>query len=259
MSKCNSFVLSSSWDKTLRLWDIRNNGVCKERFAGHEKEVHTICFSENNRQIFSGSSERQIRIWNNLGECKVVSDVENHQHWVTRIRYSNSAKNAYYASVGRDGRLKIWTGIFKLYASIKAHDSYINALALSTNGRYIATGGGSDNSVKIWNYNDLSTTPYIEFKNDTQVNDLSFNESFQYLAVAYDGGFLVRSISTKDDESEVTRVEPLEEEDREEGVVTKRSKGPRCTSVTWSSNGQMLYVGCSDGVIRVYRVQPDHK
>merc|ERR1712222_87425 len=79
MSKCNSFVLSSSWDKTLRLWDIRNNGVCKERFVGHEKEVHTICFSENNRQIFSGSSERQIRIWNNLGECKVVSDVENHQ------------------------------------------------------------------------------------------------------------------------------------------------------------------------------------
>merc|ERR1712032_1605105 len=122
------------------------------------------------------------------------------------------------------GRLKIWTGIFKLYASIKAHDSYINALALSTNGRYIATGGGSDNSVKIWNYNDLSTTPYIE--------------SFQYLAVAYDGGFLVRSISAKEDESEVTRVEPLEEEDREEDDIIKRSKGPRCTSVTWSSNGQ---------------------
>merc|ERR1712222_208975 len=150
----------------------------------------------------------------------------------------------------------IWTGIFKLYASIKAHDSYINALALSTNGRYIATGGGSDNSVKIWNYNDLRRYGEAE-KSLTGHNH--FNESFQYLAVAYDGGFLVRSISAKEDESEVTRVEPLEEEDREEDDIIKRSKGPRCTSVTWSSNGQMLYVGCSDGVIRVYRVQPDHK
>lgn len=245
ISNDNCYVISSSWDKTLRLWDIRY-ARCLERFVGHTKEIHTVCFSADNRQIFSGGSERDIRIWNTLGDCKVKSDHFNHTNWVSKVRYSDSVKNSYYASVGRDGRLKIWNGIFKLYASIKAHENYINALALSTNGKYIATGG-KDKQVKIWDYTDLSQ-PANVYKTDSEVADLAFNTKYQWIAAALGSRVFVWDIASKD-------TQPMFVVDVEQVPNTKEgTKAPTATCVAWSGNNERLYIGCADGTIRVYTI-----
>lgn len=246
MSNDNCFVISSSWDKTLRLWDI-SYGRCMLRFVGHTKEIHSVCFSADNRQIFSGGSEKSIRIWNTLAECKVKSDHHNHTNWISKVRYSNSGKNSYYASVGRDGRLKIWNGIFKLYASIKAHENYINALALSTNGQYIATGG-KDKTVKIWDYTDLSA-PSEVYKTDSEVNDLAFNTKFQWIAAALEDKVLIWDILNKEG-TPFIELHPNMLPDAAEDA-----KPPKCTCLAWSANSQRLYVGCNDGAIRVYSIQ----
>merc|ERR1719152_237941 len=132
ISNDNTFVMSSSWDKTMRLWDLRS-GKCVRNFIGHNKEVFTCTFSADNRQIFSAGAEKSIKLWNTLAECKVTSsqsphDKHDHKEWVSKVRFSQSSKTQYYATVGWDGRLKIWNGIFRIIASIKAHDSFINAL-----------------------------------------------------------------------------------------------------------------------------------
>jgi len=242
MSKDNNYVISSSWDKTLRLWDI-NQGRCLESFVGHAKEVSSVCFSFDNRQIFSGGFENNIRIWNTLGDCKVVSDYHNHTNWVSKIRYSQSQKASYYASVGRDGRLKIWNGIFKLFASIKAHDNYINALALNTNGQFIATGG-KDNEVAVWDYFNLKE-PARRYSTNSEVNDLSFNNNYQWLAAACDSGIYVWDISKKEDTEPFVFIPAAELENEQT---------PKCTSIAWSANSTRFYVGCEDGAIRVYTI-----
>merc|ERR1712230_321360 len=206
ISNDNTFLISSSWDRTMRLWDLRH-GKCVRQFTGHNKEVMTTTFSNDNRQIFSGGADRTMYLWNTLAECKMTSSTpphpqHDHRDWVSRIRYSQSTKTHYYASVGWDGRLKIWTGIFKNVASIKAHDSYINALDISRNGLYIATGG-KDQVIKIWDIANESQNLFAQIK-----------------------------ISN-------------------EGEATK---APRCISICWSANGKSIYVGCSDGMIRVYNV-----
>jgi guanine nucleotide-binding protein subunit beta-2-like 1 protein len=242
MSSDNNYVISSSWDRTLRLWDI-NKGKCLGRFVGHDKEVSSVCFSNDNRQIFSGGFEKNIRIWNTLGDCKVVSDYHNHTNWVSKIRYSNTSKNSYYASVGRDGRLKIWNGIFKLYASIKAHQNYINALALNTNGQFIATGG-KDNEVAVWDSYNLAE-PARRYVTNSEVNDLAFNQNFQWLAAACQNGIYVWDISEKDNDQPFIFI-PAEQNE---------SKRPaKCTSIAWSNTATRFYVGCEDGDIRVYNI-----
>jgi len=90
-----------------------------------------------------------LTLWNTKGEQKAQSTEKNHQDCVTRIRFSPSAKNEYYASVGWDGRLKIWTKFFKCIASFKASPDPLNALSISQNGVYLATGG-KDSQLKIW-------------------------------------------------------------------------------------------------------------
>jgi guanine nucleotide-binding protein subunit beta-2-like 1 protein len=55
ISSDGAFALSASWDGELRLWDI-SSGKTTRRFVGHDKDVLSVAFSADNRQIVSGTS-----------------------------------------------------------------------------------------------------------------------------------------------------------------------------------------------------------
>jgi guanine nucleotide-binding protein subunit beta-2-like 1 protein len=44
------FALSGSWDGTLRLWELAT-GSTTRRFLGHTKDVLSVAFSVDNRQV----------------------------------------------------------------------------------------------------------------------------------------------------------------------------------------------------------------
>lgn len=53
ISSDGQFCLTGSWDGTLRLWDI-TTGATTRRFLGHTKDVLSVAFSADNRQVRSG-------------------------------------------------------------------------------------------------------------------------------------------------------------------------------------------------------------
>jgi len=239
LSKEGSFLLSSSWDKSLRLWSLKD-GQCKVKFFGDKKEVMTCCLSNDARQVFSCGFENNLKLWNNKGDLKAVSQIQNHKDCVTRIRYSPSAKNNYYASVGWDNRLKIWSQFFKIKVSIRAHDHPINALAINTNGIYLTTGckGGE---VKVWKLQNMQEA-YRVYKTNSSCNDLAFNPDYQWVAAACDKQACVWDITS----------------DNEEPFVVFECQGDetyKLTSIAWNHTGKFLYLGCSDGKIRVYKIE----
>lgn len=69
--------------------------------------------------------------------------------------------------------MKIWNKFFKIQVSIKAHDEPINALAINTNGIYIATGGKGQ-VVKIWKVKEMQQ-PHAEFKTESNIHDVAFH------------------------------------------------------------------------------------
>jgi WD40 repeat protein len=50
LSYDSQYALSGSWDATLRLWDLKN-GKCSRTFNGHTKDVLSVAFSVDNRQV----------------------------------------------------------------------------------------------------------------------------------------------------------------------------------------------------------------
>ena len=50
ISSDGQFCLTGSWDGTLRLWDI-TTGATTRRFLGHTKDVLSVAFSADNRQV----------------------------------------------------------------------------------------------------------------------------------------------------------------------------------------------------------------
>ena len=85
ISMDGQFALTASCDKSLCLWDL-NTGVAARRFFGHTKDVLSVAFSANNRQIVSGSRDKSIKLWNTLGELKYTIDGA-HSEWVSCVHF----------------------------------------------------------------------------------------------------------------------------------------------------------------------------
>ena len=53
-------ILSSSWDKTLKSWDLDTNGVLKT-FDGHTDRVLSVALTEDSLYVTSGSADATVR------------------------------------------------------------------------------------------------------------------------------------------------------------------------------------------------------
>lgn len=221
----------------MRLWSLKT-GKCTEKFFGLNKEINSCAFSYDSRQIFSSGFDSKLSLWNIKGNLKAQSE-QNHQDSVSRIRFSPSAKNEFYVSVGWDGRLKVWTKFFKCLSSFKAHEDPIYALDINKTGGYLATGA-KDGQVKIWKVSSLEKA-IATYQSDSQVNDCAFNPKFQWIAAASDKSLRIWDIASE-------KEEPI--------VIEKADKklNFKFTSIAWDENGENVFVGCSDGLIRVFNV-----
>jgi len=248
LSLDNMYALSSSWDKTLRLWDLRT-GKTSRIFNGHTKEVYSVTFSSDNRQIISAGADKTFKLWNTLADCKFTNDQNNHTDWVSCVRYSPVAKNPYFATSGWDGRLKIWNQNFSVRYTFKAHQDNINSLAIAPLGTYIATGG-KENNVKVWDLNDQNEE-FRELKSGSSVNKVCFNPKMQWVAAATDTGVKIFDLNT---ESESPFADIYVERPKKEGKIKRGSDKFPCTALAWNATGRKLFAAFTDNIIRVYNV-----
>jgi WD40 repeat protein len=61
-NKSDSLIISGSYDRTLKLWDVATR-ACLATFPGHDGAVTGVCFAENERFAYSASRDLSIRVW----------------------------------------------------------------------------------------------------------------------------------------------------------------------------------------------------
>jgi len=251
ISNENKYLISSSWDHELRLWDIQS-GVCAKRFVGHEKEVFSVAFSPDNRFILAAGSEKKVRLYNTLGEVKHNPEKTNHTEWISRVRFSpqkkNSSINPYFVTVGWDGWLKIWNTNFSPRFAFKAHENNINAVDISPlYGNLIATGG-KDKKLYIWDVTDLKKPKY-EFEAGATINSVAFHPILPWIAAATENGIRIWMMNENQKENQL-----LCNLDHTIEVSGHGKRRFGATSLAFSSNGEKLYGGFTDGVINVWEI-----
>jgi WD40 repeat protein len=116
ISSDGAYALSSSWDKTLRLWEL-STGATTRRFVGHTNDVLSVSFSADNRQIVSGSRDRTIKLWNTLGDCKYTITDKGHTEWVSCVRFSPNPQNPVIVSAGWDKLVKVRSNPVSLFCA----------------------------------------------------------------------------------------------------------------------------------------------
>jgi len=242
MSSDGQFALSGSWDNTLRLWDL-NAGTTTRRFVGHTKDVLSVAFSADNRQIVSASRDMTIKLWNTLGVCKYTVQDECHSEWVSCVRFSPNSSNPIIVSSGWDKVVKVWNLTnCRLKTNHIGHTGYLNCVTVSPDGSLCASGG-KDGQAMLWDLNEGKHL-YTLGGGDI-INAMTFSPNRYWLCAAVGPAIKIWDLEGK------SLVDELKPE-----IINMGGKAQPadCISLAWSADGQTLFAGYTDNLIRVWQV-----
>jgi len=245
ISSDGQYALSASWDGTLRLWNL-STGQTTQQFRDHAKDVLSAAFSGDNRQIVSGSRDNKIKLWNTVGQCKyTMGEAEgSHQDWVTCVRFSPNNEDPVIVSAGCDHLVKVWNlNNCKLKFNLKGHTGHINTVDISPDGSLCASGG-KDGKAMLWDLNEGKSLSQLDA--GAEINALTFSPNRYWLCAATGGWIKIWDLESK------AIVDELKPDFGSE--PSKKAIPIQCTSLAWSADGQTLYAGYTDNIIRVWNL-----
>lgn len=241
LAHTGEYAVTSSWDRSLRLWNLRN-GQCQNKFIKHTKDVLSVVFSPDDRQIVSAGRDNIIRVWNVIGECMHELVADCHEDWVSSICFSPSLETSTLVSGGWDGVVKIWDlSSGKCRHTLRGHNGYVNSVTVSPDSSLCASGG-SDGVALLWELE--KGEQLFEIKVEKPINQIAFSPNRFWMCVAAEQAVRVYDLETKSMVVEFI-------------ADTDARVPPECTCVAWSADGNTLYSGYTDNVIRVWSVNAD--
>jgi len=173
------YFVSSSADKTLRLWrvDQRDNIAV---YKGHNYQVLTVTTSPNvdSGYFVSGSFDRTSRLWT-TDRTFPLRTLVGHNLAVESVCFHPN--QTYFATGSADKTVRLWTiSDGKFVRLFQGHRAGIYALAFSPDGRYLASAG-EDRRVRVWDI--AQGTSLKEFKGHVDVvNSICFSSDNSMLA-----------------------------------------------------------------------------
>ena len=101
---CQTLV-SSSWDGTLRIWDVEIGKELKQ-IQAHEPHAYCATFSPDGKRIVSGGWEdRVLRLWD-AATGKELRKYQGHAAAVTSVAFFPDGRRI--ASASADGTARVW-------------------------------------------------------------------------------------------------------------------------------------------------------
>jgi len=162
-SKNDKYLVSSSWDNTVRIWDM-DSFKCIRVLEGHTDNVWAVDISSDISLIASGSLDRQFKIWDSKSGKEILNYklepfdiikkglIPELDHSFPNSAYSVdfSPDNRYIAVGAADNLVRLFdTKTFLIVDTLKHHTGSVLGVKYSDNGRYLISGGPRSNVV-IW-------------------------------------------------------------------------------------------------------------
>jgi WD40 repeat protein len=265
-------VLTSSDDKTLRLWDA-DTGEQLRVFEGHTGSVGGAALSPDGKYVLSGSHDRTVRLWDaatgrelrrmtghktgalcvafgprgralsgdfngslhvwDLNTGKSAGVLTGHTHWLSGLAYSDQAGLAATCGFDTDRSIRLWDlETGKQVRKITVRSGHLGCVCFSPDGKRLLSAG-HDLPLCIW---DVETGKELK-----QIPENTFSAAF-----SPDGKRIV-SASYRDHAARVW--------DAATGELVRKYQGHTDTvsGVVFFPDGRRFVSACLDGTACVWR------
>ncbi|MEQ9405121.1 MAG: WD40 repeat domain-containing protein [Cyclobacteriaceae bacterium] len=156
------WIVTASFDQTIKIWNFQ--GQLLKTMKGHESGIRSIAIAVKSRLIIAGHQDGKISMLDFDGKLLLVIDGHGTDGEAYKIvnELAFTATGEYFISCGADGKIKIRTQEGIVVDEVKAvidPDVYVSGIGL-TDEVLVSSQGGSEASVKIWNFNSFNLKPY---------------------------------------------------------------------------------------------------
>ncbi len=146
LSPCGTYIVSASFDNTLKLWDVKSGKEIRT-FKGHQSSVRAGAFAPDGRTIVSASDDNTLKLWD-VKSGKEIRTFKRHQSSVRAGAFAPDGRTIVSAS--SDNTLKLWdVKSGKEIRTFKGHQSSVRAGAFAPNGSAVVSAS-DDQTLKLW-------------------------------------------------------------------------------------------------------------
>jgi len=151
ISSDGQYIVSGSYDKTVRLWDKQGNQIGqslehKDGLTSVDNGVTSVSISSDGQYIVSGSWDGKVYLWNIKGE-QIGQSFQAHEEGWTSVAISSDGQHI--ASGSYDKTVRLWNIKGEQIGQPLEHEDRVTSVAISSDGQHIASG--SSDGVRLSN------------------------------------------------------------------------------------------------------------
>merc|ERR1711861_117308 len=254
-------ILSASRDKTVMVWQLTreegNYGYPKKALRGHGHFVEDVVISSDGQFALSGSWDGTLRLCD-LNTGLTTRRFVGHDKDVLSVAFS--ADNRQIVSGSRDKTIKLWNTLgeckYTIVSEGEGHSEWVSCVSFSPNASHpLIVSGGWDKLVKVWNLSNCKL----------RTNLIGHGGYINAVTVSPDGSLCASGgkdgVAMLWDLNEGKRIVDelkLDSVDMPTADIKSKALPVSCISLAWSADGNTLFAGYTDGMIRVWLVTTGH-
>ncbi|KAL9238637.1 hypothetical protein vseg_013033 [Gypsophila vaccaria] len=188
-----SYILSSSDDHLIKLWDWENNWTCVRTFEGHSHYVMHLALNPKDNDIFASVSlDGSTKVWN-LQNSSPIASIDAHEKGVNCVTYLAHDDGLYLLTGSDDHTIKIWD--YESLTCIKVlegHTNNVNSILIHPHRPLIFTVS-EDKTVRVWNALTYELKKTMD-QGLGRVWAIDFEKNTNKIVIGCDEGFLSANV-----------------------------------------------------------------
>jgi len=187
------YILSSSDDMSIKLWDWERGWNCVQIFEGHSHYVMSIALNPKDTNVFATASlDKSIKVWG-LNSPNPHFTLEGHERGVNSVEYFSGGEKPYLVSGADDKLVKVWDYQSKTCVqTLEGHSNNVSVVCFHPELPLILSGS-EDGTIKLWHSSTYRLEKTLNYGMG-HVWSLNFLRGSNFIGLGYDDGTVVLKI-----------------------------------------------------------------